>query len=636
MPFQSIKLRPGIVRNITNLSNEGGWWAGNNIRFWFGFPRKLGGWARALTDTFAGVVRNLITWQAFSPSNELIGLGSSSGYYLTTAGAVYDITPIVAARTLANNPLSTTIGTNVVRVSDPGHGFSTGQLVKFTGATAVGGVPAAEINQIQLIHVVDAVFYDIKVTTLATSTVAAGGGAAVAIEAYLYPGDVAAVVEGGWGAPPWGTGGWGSEYADAQITALPATWSHDTFGNDLFINPRGGAIYYWAYNSGAGLNNRAVELSTLATVSQQPWVPNNANYILTSDLYNFLLAYGVNPDNTSDPLDPLFIRWSDQNNFFDWQPTAANQAGGIRLSGGTTILCALKMRQETVIFTDTAVYVQQYIGPPLTFSFTLISDNTSLIGPNAAIVYNGVAYWMGAGRFYRFDGALSTIVCPICDEIFANFNTIQSYQTTCGYNERYGEIWWHYASVSSIFPDSYVIYNTVDNVWTYGTMGRTAWRYSPFRQLPLAAKRNDTVDEWGDPAYTSTLLLHEVGCDDASTGTPQPISAYAETADFDIAEGNNFAFVDKVIPDVDFTGSTGMNPSINFSIDVRNNPGNNYGDETPNPVVRSTTVPVQQFTPMLYVRVRGRQVKFRISSDSLGVAWHWGTPRLNIRMDGRQ
>lgn len=635
MPFQSIKLRPGLVRNITDLSNEGGWRSGNNIRFWFNFPQKIGGWARALTETFSGVVRNLITWQAFSPSNEMIGLGSSTGYYLTTVGQIYDITPIVATRTLALNPLATTISTNVIRVSDPGHGFLTGQLVRFSGATAVGGVPAVEINQVQLIHVFDASFYDIKVATLASSTTT-GGGAAVAIEAYLYPGSTVAELEGGWGAPPWGTGGWGAEYANLRITAQPALWSHDTFGNDLFINPRGGAIYYWAYAAGAGLNNRAVELSTLATAPQQPWVPNNANYILTSDLYNFLLAYGVNPDNTSAPLDPLFIRWSDQNDFFAWEPLPTNQAGGIRLSGGTSILCALKMRQETVIFTDTAVYVQQYIGPPLTFSFTLISDNTSLLGPNAACVYNGVAYWMGAGRFYRFDGSLSTIACPISDEVFSSFNTVQSYQTVCGYNERFGEIWWHYASGASEFPDAYIIYNTVDNVWTYGTMGRTAWRYSPFRQLPLATKRNDTVDEWGDPAYTSTLLLHEVGCDDASTDTPAPISAYVESSDFDIAEGNNFAFVDKIIPDVDFSASTGLNPAISFTIDVRNTPGNNYMDTTANPVVRSATMPVQQFTSMLYVRVRGRQVKIRIASDTLGVGWHWGTPRLNIRMDGRK
>lgn len=636
MPFQSIKLRPGIVRNTTNLSNEGGWWAGNNIRFWFGFPQKIGGWARALSATFSGIARNLITWQAFSPSNEMIGIGTSSGYYLTTVGQVYDITPVVATRVLGANPLATTIGTNVIRVTDAGHGFSTGQLVKFTGAAAIGGVPAAEINQIQLIHVVDASRYDIKVTTLATSTVAAGGGAAVSIEAYLYPGSALAKIEGGWGAPPWGTGGWGAEYADARLTAQPAVWSHDTFGNDLFINPRGGAIYYWAYNAGAGLNNRAVELSTLAAAPQQPWVPNNVNYIMTSDLYNFLVAYGVNPDNSTDPLDPLFIRWSDQNDFFAWQPLSTNQAGGIRLSGGTSILCALKMRQETVIFTDTAVYVQQYIGPPLTFSFSLISDNTSLVGPNAACVYNGVAYWMGAGRFYKFDGSLSTIVCPICDEIFANFNPIQSYQTTCGYNERFAEVWWHYASATSELPDSYVIYNTIDNIWTYGTMPRTAWRYSPFRQLPLAAKANTTTDEWGSPAYTSTLLLHEVGCDDASTDSPQPISAYVESADFDIAEGNNFAFADKVIPDVDFSGSTAVNPVINYTIDVRNGPGLNYQDSSGSPVVRSATMPVQQFTNMLYVRVRGRQVKFRIASDALGVAWQWGTPRINLRMDGRR
>lgn len=636
MPYQTIKLAPRIVRNTTNLSNEGGWWACQNIRFWYGYPQKLGGWVKALTTTFPGVVRNLITWQAFSPSNEMVGLGSSSGYYLTTAGQVYDITPIVSTRTLGGNPLTTTVGTNVIKVTDPSHGLTSGQRVLISGASAVGGIPAAEINSTHIVKVLDTTQYTIKVTTNATSSVA-GGGAAVQVVAYLYSGAVSAKMEGGWGAPPWGSGGWGAAYADARLTALPATWSHDTFGNDLFINPRGGGIYYWAYVAGAGLNNRAVPLSTLATAGQQPWVPRKANYILSSDLYNFMVAYGVTPDNiTTTPLDPLFIRWSDQNNFFDWQPRTDNQAGGIRLSAGTTIMCAFKMRQETVIFTDTAVYVQQYIGPPLTFSFSLISDNTSLVGPNAVCVYNGAAYWMGAGRFYKFDGTVSTIPCPISDELFSNINTVQAYQTTCGYNERFGEIWWHYASGTSEFPDAYVIYNTVDGEWTYGTMGRTAWRYSPFRQLPLATKRNSGSDVWGDPAYTSTLLLHEVGCDDASGDSPQPISAYIESADFDIAEGNNFAFVDKIIPDVDFSTSTAPNPSINFTIDVRNAPGLNYQDNIANSVSRSATMPVEQYTQMLYVRVRGRQIKIRVSSDTLGVAWQWGTPRLNIRMDGRK
>jgi hypothetical protein len=635
MPLQQLRFRPGIDRDQTNLAVEGAWWDCNNVRFWKGLPQKLGGWVRAVSTPLAGIARAIITWNAFSPNNELIGVGTNERYYIATGGGVYDITPIAVTPTVGADPIATTTGSNTLTFTVASHGLASGQHTIISGATGVGGVPASEINGIHAVRVVDTNTFRIRVTTPATST-ATGGGAAVVVQGLVYAGPALALYSGGWGTGPWGSGGWGAEPTSQVLVAQPGIWPHDTFGNDLFLNPRGGAIYYWAYSSGAGLNNRAVELSTLATVDEQPWVPNEVNTVLTSDLYNFLLAYGVNPDNTSAPLDPLFVRWSDQNNVFDWEPKITNQAGGIRLSSGSTIMTARKVRQETLIWTDTALYVQQYIGPPLVFNFQLVSDNLSMISPNGVAVLNGVAYWMGAGQFYRYDGAVQALDCPVANHVFRDFNASQAFQVSCGYNERYGEIIWHYPSTASGVPDRYVIYNARENVWYIGAMPRTAWRYSPIRQLPLAAMPVATTDVWGDPDYTTTLLLHEVGNDDVSTGTPQPISAYIETADFDIAEGHKFAFVSKLIPDVRFDGSNAIQPRMYIGVDVRREPGTDYVGEPSEPVVRSATLPVEQYTAQLHLRARGRQMKLRVSSTDLGVAWRFGVPRLDIREDGRR
>lgn len=635
MPLQQLQFRPGIHRDQTNLAAEGTWWDCDKVRFWKGLPQKLGGWVRALTEPLTGIARAIITWNAFSPNNELIGVGTNKRYYIATGGSLYDITPIATSPAVGANPIATTLGSNELVVSVTAHQLVDNQCVIIAGATAVGGVPAGEINATHEVRVIDANSFRIKVATQATSTTT-GGGAGVTMQGMVYAGLLVAEYAGGWGAGGWGAGGWGAEATSRVLVAQPGMWSHDTFSNDLFLNPRGGAIYYWAYSAGVGLNNRAVELSTLATVGEAPWVPNFANTVLTSDLYNFLLAYGVNPDNTAAPLDPLFVRWSDQNNVFDWEPKITNQAGGIRLSSGSMIMTARKVRQETLIWTDTALYVQQYIGPPLVFNFQLISDNLSMVSPNCVTVLSGVAYWMGAGQFYRYDGAVQVIDCPVADYVFSTFNTEQAFQVSCGYNERFGEIIWHYPSTQSEVSDRYVIFNTRENTWVIGSMARTAWRYSPFRQLPLAAKPVPTTDVWGDADYTTTLLLHEVGNDDNSTGTPAPISAFIETADFDIAEGHAFAFVSKMIPDVRFDGSDAVNPRMFIGVDVRREPGTEYSGEPSEPVVRSATLPVEQYTAQLDFRARGRQMKIRVSSTDLGVAWRFGIPRLDMRADGRR
>ena len=650
MPLQQIRLKPGIVRNGTNLSNEGSWWHCDKVRFWFGLPQKLGGWVRMIGDTFGGIARLLITWIAFNPSNELVGLGTSEAFYIVTTGAAYDITPIAETSTLALNSLSSTSGSDIVTVHDSGHGLFDGQFVIISGAADFNGLLASEINAKHRIDAIDIDTYNIRVTTPATATGAGGG--TITTNVLVYAGPDIAQLEGGWGASPWGGRvgaldttsdetddvGWGGTYSKRRLTEQPGLWSADVFGNDLFINPRGRAIYYWQYSNGAGLNVPAVELSTLATTLEKPWIPQKVSYILTNDLYNFLLAYGTQPVGTDDDLDPLFIRWSDQNNFFDWEPRIDNQAGGIRLSSGSQILCALKTRQETLVFTDTSVYAQQYIGPPLVFSFALLSNNVSLIGPNAGTVFNGVAYWMGAGRFYKYDGQVQPLACPILDLVVEELDITQGWQVYCNYNERFREIIWFFCSLATPedIPDRYLIYNPYDETWVYGTMTRSAWQYSTHRSLPIAAQPSQIVDEFGDDRFTSKLLLHEVGYDDQSESTPVPITAFIESSDFDIAEGHQFSFVDKVLPDIDFGLSTAVNPVGFFGLDVRNAPGANYRDPERLGITRFTTQPVQQFTEQLNFRLRGRQIKMTFGSDELGVAWQFGPPRVGIRQDGRR
>jgi len=637
LPFQKLQFRPGLVQDATRYSAEGAWWSGDKVRFRQGFPQKIGGWARAFTDVLYGTCRAVITWMT-NTGQQLMGFGTSRRYYVQTGGTLYDITPVGSTATLAN-PLTSANGSDEIVVADASHGQQDGSTVIISGATGFNGLVTGELNAEHIIQVIDVNSYKIKVATPASGN-GAGGGATVTLTYLIFPGADMISYSGGWGTSGWGSGGWGSSYTSTTVTTQVALWTHDNYGEDLFAAVRGGPLYCWQYASGTGLSTR-MELATTfsATLPVPPdpaWIPTAVNVIVFSGNSDLLVACGVNQSDTSTDLDPMFVRWSDQSNPYDWEPRDDNQAGGQRLSSGSEIVAAKRSRQELLIWTDTALYSSQYVGPPDVLSLIAVSENISIMGPNAAAVRNGVAYWMGTSKFYVYDGSVRAIPCPILTRVFGNISVPTRYQVFAGIVEEFDEIIWHYCSFDADLPDRYAAFNAATQEWTFGTFDRTAWVYSPFDGLPVAAQPNATTDVWGDTVYESTILFHEVGNDDNSTGTPVGMEAFIESADFDIGEGHQFSFVTHVIPDVRFDGSTGTDPSLTMTLTPRNQPGNAYESEPAESVIRSATLPVEQYTPMLYVRLRGRQMKLRIDSSDLGVQWRLGVPRVSIRPDGRR
>lgn len=432
--------------------------------------------------------------------------------------------------------------------------------------------------------------------------------------------------------------GWGQSVTNTQGTQL-RLWSQANFGEYLLINPRNGPLYLWipAY-TGAGVlefNNPAELLSSTSSGAYQTDAdcPVVAAQVLVSDASRFVIAFGCN-DYTDQIQDPMLIRWSDQESYSVWSPEATNQAGSYRLSSGSTIVTAIQTRQEIFVLTDAAAYSMQYLGPPYVWGFNILSNNISIIGPNAIGAANNIVYWMGLDKFYVYTGRVETLPCALRQYVYGDINLQQNYQVFCGSNEGYSEIWWYYCSANSNTVDRYVIYNYLDKVWYYGSLNRSAWLDSPLREYPMAA------------TYQHTIVYHENGNDNVEVnGTTLPINAYIQSSDFDIGDGHNFGFVWRIIPDLTFDGSSNPSPekpSAVFTVRPRQNPGAPYG-VADTPTVTSTqsyatqrNYTVQEFTQIVYTRLRGRQMAFKISSDTLGTQWQLGVPRIDIRPDGRR
>ena len=425
--------------------------------------------------------------------------------------------------------------------------------------------------------------------------------------------------------------GWGEGFASASTAELQLRlWSQSNFGEDLLFAPRGGAIYLWQPGTGS-----TPAFGTRATLVSGTDVPSQVAEIMVSDATRIVIAFGSSEYGAygSAVFDPLLVRWSAQENYLDWTPAATNQAGSYRLSHGSSIIGALQTRQEIVIWTDASVYAMQYLGPPLVWGFTLLADNISIASQNAMATAAGVIYWMGVDKFYVYSGRVETLPCSLRQYVFEDINRDQQEQFFAGVNEGYSEIWWFYCSANSDVIDRYVIFNYLDRVWYYGTMGRTAWIDSPLRQYPMAATE------------TNLLVYHEAAVDDGSTNPPSPISSYIQSSDFDIGDGHNYGFVWRMLPDITFNGSTTPapgTPQVKFVVRPRQNPGSAYG-VSPNPTIQSAqsyagqqVYNVQEFTEIVYSRVRGRQMAFKIESDTIGTQWQLGIPRLDVRPDGRR
>ena len=647
MPLQKLQLRPGINRESTTLANEGTWFEMDKVRFRSGYPEKLGGWTLDTGTTtsalqppagsFWGVARSLWNWITLSGAN-LMGVGTNLKYYIqqSSGGNFYDITPLRDVNTVASNAFTTVNGSTTVVINDAGHGAQEGDFVTVSGvAGAIDGIPAAALNREFRISFIDAATYSITVSSPAT----ASGTTGSATFSYQIPvGAEIFTVGAGWGAGGWGGNtagtltGWGEAAAAGLGIGLQLRlWSQDNYGEDLLISPRGGGLFLWKVNANPNIYDRAVLLSP---TSPSPYTtdtdcPTVANAVAVSDASRFTIAFGCN-DYGSAILDPLLIRWSDQEDYALWSPAITNQAGSYRLSTGSSIVAHQQTRQEILVWTDAAVYSMQYLGPPYVWGFQILGDNISIAGPNVTATASNVVYWMGYDKFYMYSGRVETLYCPLRQYIFGDINLQQQYQFFAGTNEGFNEVWWFYCSANSDVIDRYVIYNHLEKIWSYGNLARTAWLDTPLRESPTAT------------GYNGQLIYHESGVNDGTTNPPSPISSFCQSADVNIGDGHNYGFAWRMIPDVTFDGSTVNNPAVTMTLRPRQNPGANYSAAA-TPTVTSTqnyqtqrNYEVQQFTEIVYVRVRGRQMAFRISSNGLGVQWQLGVPSLDVRPDGRR
>jgi len=706
MPLQKLQFRPGTNRESTNYGNEGGWYQTNKVRFRSGLPEKIGGWekdngtlstsiggvstaiAYPSTGTLWGVCRSLWNWITLSGYN-LLSLGTNLKFYIQNGngGSFYDVTPITgdppAAIAVASNAFTTTAsssGTNryvTVTCNVAGYNGQTNDFVTISGvASAVNGIPAANLNQeFQLTYVSGSTF-TIQVYVSSAVTVTAGTTGAANFAFQISTGNEVYTVGVGWGAGGWGgvtTGyastGWGAAApAGLGIGLQLRTWSQSNYGQNLVFNPRGGPIYYWVVDATPTIFNRAQVISAGNTNTQNSiayWdadstCPTVCNFVLVSDASRFLIAFGTNDPTgvyATVALDPMQIRWSNQENLLEWTPVITNQAGDYKLSHGSAIITAQQTRQEILVFTDSTIYSMQYLGPPYVWSFQILGDNISIAGPNVVASASNITYWMGLDKFYMYSGRVETLPSTLREYVFTDINISQAFQFVSGTNEGYNEVWWQYCSANSNVIDRYVIYNYLDNVWYYGDwtnytgtayQGRTAWLDSALRQYPMAA----TYGAASTSLLTNSnaiLVYHEDGVDDGTVNPSVPIVANVQSSDFDIGEGNNFGFVWRLIPDLTFDGSNVNQPTAYFTAIPRTFPGAAYGPSN-NPGVTSTqnyqnqiTYNIQQFTQQVYVRIRGRQMAFKVSSgtagsatDGLGVQWQLGAPRIDIRPDGRR
>jgi hypothetical protein len=608
-----VQLKSGVNQENTRYTKENGWWVCDKVRFRQGTPESIGGWTRLSAATFLGTCRALHVWLSLGGAR-YIGVGTNIKYYVENGGTYYDITPLRETQALTD-PFATTDTLNTVTVTDSGHGAVTGDYVTFSGATAVGGLT---LNGEFQITVVDNDTYTIESPTPASSTATGGGTVTAAYQ--LSVGEAVQTPAEGWGIGAWGLGAWGVGAADFAQMRL---WSHGNFGEDLVFNPRGGAIYTWDASGGSPLATRGVLVSSLGGATD---VPLMANSVLVSDISRFVFAFGCN-EYLATTLDPLLVRWSDQESMVDWAPTPLNQSGGLRLSIGSEIVARRQLRQEVLVWTDAALYVMQYIGPPAVWGAQLMGDNISIAGPNAATTAVGSAFWMGNKKFYVYNGQVQTLNCDLLQYVFNDFNFDQVLQVTAGTVEEYNEIWWFYPSSGSIVPDRYVVYNYAENIWYMGNMTRYAWNDSGILDRPLAAGAD-------------RLVSHEFGTDDNYTDVSEPIHSYIESAEFDLEDGEKFSFVRKVIPDITFNGSTSASPTATLTLYPMRNTGSGFGSSVGGddnaPMVRGVSAPVETFTEQLYLRVRGRQLVMRIEANQLGTTWQSGAMRLELRPDGQR
>jgi len=625
MPLTKLQFRPGVNREVTSYSNEGGWRDCDKVRFRFGYPEKIGGWEKYASSTYLGSARALHNWIALDGSNYL-GIGTHLKYYIEEGQSLNDITPIRLTTGAGDCTFAATNGSAVITVTDSSHGAVENDFVTFSSAASLGGnITAAVLNtEHQITQVVNANSYKITVSATANSSDTGNGGSNTVGVYQINVGLDTTVGGTGWGAGTWGRDGWGDAASGGLTTTTQIRlWSHDNFGEDLLINPRDSNIYYWDRSN--NLSTRAVELSTLSGTKTS--VPQIAKQVLVSDQDRHVIAFGcdaLNASNTANQgngtQDPLLIRFSDQENPLIWYPAATNTAGDLRLGSGSTFVQAVETKREILVWTDTALSSMRFIGPPFTFGIQQLASNITIAGPNAAVGTEDVVYWMGIDNFYIYAGQTQQLPCSVKDKVFLDFNQSQRDKVVAGVNSEFSEVVWYYPSASSSENDRYVIYNYAEKVWYFGNLARTAWLDRGVRSFPLAAGNQ-------------YLYNHELGYDDDGSA----MNSFIESSPMDIGDGDKFTYINRVIPDITFNGSTNLSsPQATFTVKSRNFPGAGFDNTAAGDTIRTATSPVETFTNQLFLRSRGRSFALRVESSALGARWKLGSPRIDIRQDGKR
>ena len=639
MPLSKLQFNPGVNREITSYSNEGGWFDIDNVRFQKGYPEKIGGWQKRSANSFLGTCRALHPWVSLS-RDQYVGVGTHLKYYIDEGGFYNDVTPLRTTTSAGAITFAATNGSSELTVSHTNHGAVVNDFVTYSGAASLGGnITAAVLNQEYYVtEVVNTASYKIKARTAdtliseitvngqlsptlvtANSSDSGNGGSSVVGAYQINTGLDIGVSGAGWGAGTWSRGAWGSASSDLIVTNTLRLWSHDNFGEDLLINVRDGGIYYWDETN--NLTSRAVNITSLAGANSAPTV---AKQILVSDRDRHVIAFGCDTEANPGVQDPLAIRFSDQESLTDWKTQTTNTAGELRLGSGSEIVTALETRQQILVFTDTTLYSMQFLGPPFTFGVNALSENITVAGPNAAIAVDDNVFWMGRSEFYVYSGSVQRLPCMVRDFVFSDLNEAQIEKVNAAINTQHSEVWWYYPSANSEEVDRYVVYNYLEQVWYYGSFGRTAWIDRGIFDFPFAANADGYIYE------------HEIGFDDGTTNPTTPINAYIQSSPIDIGDGEQFMLLRKMIPDVDFKNSTALLPDVNITLDVKNVPDGTYSNTQTDAFVKTQAAALNARTEQLFFRLRGRQMRFKISSDDLGVTWRLGSPRLDIRPDGRR
>ncbi len=641
MPLTKLTFRPGINKETTSYSNEGGWFDADKVRFRAGFPEKIGGWLKKASSAILGSARALHNWSALDNST-IIGIGTHLKYYLLIGQTFFDITPVRSSVT-GEATFAATNGNSTITVTDVGHGALLNDFVTFSSAASLGGNITADVlnQEYQITSVPSTSTFTIQAraagTSIASITTTSGlnpslvnanssdtgnGGGSTVATYQLNVGIDVAVPGVGWGAGTWGRGTWNSDADTGNSTLNLRIWSHDNFGEDLLINVRDGQIAYW--DKSGGTANRAVLLNSLSGSDSAPTI---AKQVIVSDVDRHVIAFGCDPADNIGTQDPLLIRFADQGSLTDWASTATNTAGDLKLGVGSEIIRAVETRQQILVFTETSVHSMQFIGPPFTFGLSTIADNTTIAGPLAVTSVQDTVFWMGKNEFYMYTGTVQRMPCTVRDHVFSDLNWSQGRKIFAGLNSSFAEIWWFYPSEASTENDKYVIYNYEQQIWYTGSLARTAWLDRGIEQYPISVSTDHYV------------YNHENGFDDGSTEPPSALNAHIESSQFDIGDGDQFSFVHRLIPDITFRNSTNTSPSASFTLQTRAGPGSAYTQNDPSTITRTvaeSTTTVEQFTDLVHVRLRGRSFALKVSSTAVAAGWRLGSPRVDVRPDGRR